>query len=177
MWWSKQHTLGLGASLTTLTCFLGRQAAVTLVVAGPGLMGGSWQGGRAGVEAVATLTRAAPPADPASTKTTSRTRSATTITAVAAQTVEGTEKQACNTINVDYLLLLPLLHILLLWKVVLPSLKWNCRWPREIVTMVDHAQLDRGVLLVTQIPLELGRAGLIVEHVEVRHHHPHPLPR
>ena len=78
------------------------------------------------MEAVATSTRAAPPADPASTKTTSRMRSATTITAVAAQTAEGTEKQACNTINVDYLLLLPLLHILLLWKVVLPSLKWNC---------------------------------------------------
>ena len=43
--------------------------------------------------------------------------------------------------------------------------------------MVDHAQLDRSVLLVAQIPQELGRAGLIVEHVEVRHHHPHPLPR
>ena len=44
MWWSKQHTLGLGASSTTLTCCLGRQPTV-VVVAGPGLMGGSWQGG------------------------------------------------------------------------------------------------------------------------------------
>ena len=45
MWWSKQHTLGLGASSTTLTCCLGRQPTVTLVVAGPGLMGGSCRGG------------------------------------------------------------------------------------------------------------------------------------
>ena len=44
MWWSKQHTLGLGASSTTLTCCLGRQPTV-VVVAGPGLMGGSWRGG------------------------------------------------------------------------------------------------------------------------------------
>ena len=44
--------------------------------------------------------------------------------------------------------------------------------------VVDHAQaVQRGVLLVAQIPRELGRAVLMVEHVEVRHHHPHPPPR
>ena len=44
--------------------------------------------------------------------------------------------------------------------------------------MADHAQeVHCYVLLAAQIPRKLGRSGLVVEHVEVRHHHPHPLPR